>query len=399
MGYLNFSVEDLLTDESFQQYCAGTNEASVQYWTKILEDNPHLVPTFNEALRLFEMLNATQGNLSEQSDRLLKRINATIEGAEKGSTNKKRLYRTWWAAAVVLLVFATTAFFLGRRSKTELANNTKLQKVQTAIVAGNNKAVLTLADGSQIVLDTASNGAVTKQAGVTIIKLDGKLDYKKGGTEQGEVFYNTVSTPRGGQYQVILADGTKVWLNAASSLRFPTAFAGEERVVELTGEGYFEVAHNAAIPFHVKVGDMDVQVLGTHFNVMAYSNEELVKTTLLEGKVKIKKASAITLLLPGQQAQVNSTGEMKVDKNADVQAAVAWKNGLFQLKGADVKAIGRQIERWYDVEVDYDGNVQSAHLSGEVPRTLHLSEVIKVLEASGIAVKLTGRHMLVAPRP
>jgi ferric-dicitrate binding protein FerR (iron transport regulator) len=290
-------------------------------------------------------------------------------------------------------------FMLGQKPKkvsVEMANAS--QQVQTDIVPGGDKAILTLADGTRIILDSVANGHLAEQGGVKVIKIGGQIAYNTQNKQQ-EVLYNTISTPKGGQYQLVLADGTKVWLNAASSLRFPTSFTGKERSVELTGEGYFEVAHDASMAFQVKVKDMKVEVLGTHFNINSYTDEETIKTTLLEGSIKVQKGDMMILLSPGQQAQTtDGQGSVKLEKRVDVEAALAWKNGLFHLDGADVKTIGRQIARWYDIEVKCTGNLQSAHLSGEIPRSLNLSQVIEVLETSGIDVKLVGRTLTIIPQ-
>jgi ferric-dicitrate binding protein FerR (iron transport regulator) len=214
------------------------------------------------------------------------------------------------------------------------------------------------------------------------------------------VAYNTITTPKGGQYQLVLADGSRIWLNAATSLRFPVAFPGKERRVELAGEGYFEVAHHADQPFDVVIAGMEVQVLGTHFNINSYADEESVKTTLLEGSVlvKAKNIKKEAVIMPGQQS-ILSANELTVDKNADVDEAVAWKNGLFQFSGADISTIMRQIGRWYNVEASFAGDARSIQISGKVSRNLNLSQIIEVLEQSGIEVKRNGDRLVARPKP
>ena len=306
------------------------------------------------------------------------------------------------AAAVFILIAGAAIYLLPHRTTTASSGEGITNAaVPQDLAPGGDKAVLTLADGRTIVLDSAADGAITKQGGITIIKVGGQLTYDQQ-VKTTEVLYNTITTPRGGQYQLELADGTKVWLNAASSLRFPTAFTGNNRRVELTGEGYFEVAHNAQKPFHVQVrrqaqndDPMDVEVMGTHFNINGYENEPMVKTTLLEGKVKVMKGERSVVLSPGQQAVANpSRGDLTVISDVDVEGVVAWKNGLISFDGADVGEVMRQIARWYDVEVAYDRNVQSAHVSGKISRSLNLSEVIRVLEESGIDIKKEGRKLI-----
>jgi ferric-dicitrate binding protein FerR (iron transport regulator) len=222
------------------------------------------------------------------------------------------------------------------------------------------------------------------------------------GKSQEKTVYNTVSTRRGGQFQVVLPDGSKVWLNTVSSLRFPTAFTGTERVVELTGEAYFEVEKNAAQPFRVHVstaGDkgMDVRVLGTQFNVMAYENEAEIRTTLLEGAVKVMQGDKGKVLAPGQQAKLNRLGGLVLDENADVELAMAWKNGFTSFKSADIRSIMRQVERWYDIDVAYEGDVPDRTFSGGISRDANLSELIRLLEVSKIHFRMDGRRLTVTP--
>lgn len=309
--------------------------------------------------------------------------------------------RTWFmvAAAAVLLfsVFAVYKSGINNSNlKQEIAKTNAANSAKPDIAPGGNKALLTLADGSQIVLDSAANGNLTNQGNTKIIKLDGKLAYTASGTSN-EILYNTISTPRGGQYQLILSDGSKVWLNAASSLRFPTAFAGKQRNVELTGEAYFEVEKNAAMPFTVLVNDMNVQVLGTHFNIMAYQEESEIKTTLIEGLVKVTKGSAVVSLTPGKQARLNYNGEIKIF-DAEIETDLAWKNGLFLFDNSNIKTIMRQLNRWYDADISYEGDVTNRNFSGQISRNINLSRVLKMLELTGgIHFKIEGKNILVMP--
>ena len=302
------------------------------------------------------------------------------------------------AAAVLLSVIVISAVYLTVfRNKTgaDFANTNKEHYVQEDLAPGGDKAILTLANGRQIVLDTAANGALTKQGGVRIIKIGGQLTYNPESTGE-DIVYNTISTPRGGQYQLELADGTKVWLNAASSLRFPTAFNGNIRSVELAGEGYFEVSHNPAKPFHVKVNDLDVQVLGTDFNINAYTDEANIKTTLLQGSVRVSKGKYAALIKPGEQSRTNTTSdEIVVKGNIDLEGVVAWKNGKFQFDKADVKTIMRQIARWYDVEVIFEGQIPDKKFNGKMYRNVNASHVLKILEEGGIHFRIDGKKVIV----
>jgi ferric-dicitrate binding protein FerR (iron transport regulator) len=252
-----------------------------------------------------------------------------------------------------------------------------------------------LADGSTIILDNVQNGTLAQQGNTKVIKEDGKLAYNLTSTGINEVLYNTISTPRGGQYQVDLPDGSRVWLNAASSLHFPTAFVGKERRVEITGEAYFEVAKNKAQPFIVSVNGAEVQVLGTHFNVMAYNDENAIKTTLLEGSVKFVNGSTSSLLKPGQQSQLSENGQVKVVSNVDVDAVTAWKNGNFDFQGEDIETVMRQLSRWYNVDVVYR-NKPDELFYAEIPRNTKLSDVLKALELTGkLRFGIEGKKIIV----
>jgi transmembrane sensor len=304
------------------------------------------------------------------------------------------------AAAILILISAGTYLFLNNKPAKDIAQSKSISRpLKTDISPGGNKAVLTLADGTAIILDSAQNGIISQQGNTKVLKLNsGQLAYNTLNNTPAEVLYNTISTPRGGQYQVVLQDGSKVWLNAASSLRFPTAFTGKERTVQLTGEAYFEVAKNAAMPFKVQVNKMEVSVLGTHFNVMAYDDESSIKTTLLEGSVRVTKENANALLKPGQEAILNPVEEgFKVD-DADVDEAVAWKNGLFQFNSTGLKSIMRQISRWYNVEVSYEGDVSGKNFSGLILRNTNLSEVLKMLQLTReVQFKVEGKKITVLP--
>ncbi len=303
--------------------------------------------------------------------------------------------RKWFkvAAAAVLLfgLFSIYTFSLKNSAAPKIA---KLNSAD--MTPGGNKAILTLADGTEIILDSAANGNLTSQGNATIIKLDGKLAYTASGNSS-EVLYNSISTPKGGMYQIVLSDGSKVWLNAASSLRFPTAFTGTQRKVELSGEAYFEIEKNAAMPFNVAVSDMNVQVLGTHFNVMAYNDETEIKTTLIEGAVRVTKDMAACILKPGKQASLDNNGAFNIT-DAEFEKDLAWKNGMFFFENTGIKTIMQQLNRWYDAEVSYQGNVTHLRFTGQISRYINLSEVLKMLELTGdIHFKIEGKKIAVMP--
>lgn len=308
------------------------------------------------------------------------------------------LHRWWWAAAAVLLI-AGAAWYVNRNAPQPVR-----QMVRNAAVdvpPGQTGAVLTLADGSQRVLDSAGNGVIAGQNGATILLQNGNLQYTPEQTIAGTAPYNTITTGKGRQFAITLPDGTKVWLNAGSSLRFPVAFNGADRTVEFTGEGYFEVAANARQPFRVNVPDqLHVEVLGTAFNINAYTNDRRSYTTLVNGAVKISpagKSSGSVVLRPGEQLQATGSS-FDVMSNANVEKAIAWKNGLFNFDNVGLRDMMRQLERWYDLEVTYEGNVPDVIFFGEMSRKLKLSDVLNGLERSDVHFRLEeGRKLIVMP--
>jgi hypothetical protein len=265
------------------------------------------------------------------------------------------------------------------------------------IKPGRNTATLTLADGQQILLDSVGNGQVAVQGVARVIKQDsGMVAYLADGIATA-VSYNTLSTPRSGLYQLKLQDGSRVWLNNASSLRYPTSFARKERVVELTGEAYFEIAKDAARPFVVETKEDTVKVLGTSFNIMAYLNEDSNETTLLAGAVQIKSAQGAALLNINEQAQVSRDGKLTVVKDVPGEDIVSWKNGFFYFDRASFPAVMRQISRWYDVEVVFQGKVPKMELAGKIDRSLTLNDLLKFLDKNQIHFRLEGRKLIVLP--
>lgn len=407
MNYDQFLAEDFLMDESFQQYCLGVNEEAVKFWTNWIKANEQKENEIAKAKELYFILNG-----SNSSERFGKHKAALINRLmrEKIDTDVKVILLPvrrrikisilrFAAAAAVIIVLGVGALFVFRKGGSEIIQSNNATVIHKSDVApGGDKAILTLADGRTIILDSIANGAITNEAGINVIKLDGQLAYNQESTTT-EVLYNTVTTPKGGQYQLVLADGSKVWLNAASSLRFPTAFTGADRQVELTGEGYFEVNHNVDKPFHVKVNDMDIQDWGTHFNINGYNDEPTIKTTLLEGKVKLTKNDKYVLLNPGQQAIVNpSDNSIRVADGVNVEEVVAWKNGKFLFDHADIQTIMRQAARWYNVSVVYSKST-SETFSGGIPRKENISQLLKIFEATGkVAFTIDGGQVTVKPK-
>jgi transmembrane sensor len=313
---------------------------------------------------------------------------------------KKRLLVPAIAAAAVLVLTVGIALFVNQKyHETEVEVETlKVNNVEP----GGNKAFLILADGRKISLTDVENGNLAEQSGIRINKTtDGQLVYEvaaatsKNGTS-AEAVYNTIETPLGGQYQVKLNDGTKVWLNAGSKLRYPVLFTGNERKVELIGEGYFEVTHDQKKPFKVVSAKQTVVVLGTRFNVNNYQDEVVVKTTLLEGSVRVTANQLTKLLKPGEQAsQIGKDIEVR---KVDVEQVMAWHKGDFAFEGVALKSIMRQISRWYDVDVVYQGEIADVEFGGSISRSKNITEVLKVLEMTqGVHFKIEGRRVLVMP--
>jgi len=338
---------------------------------------------------------------SANHSELLAKIEAQINAAEteeasdhiiRPKTPFKKLIAV--AAAILLLISIGIVFRNNLVKEQTIANNIN------KITPGGNKAILTLANGSQIVLESAKKGVLANQQNIIVNKTaDGKLVYDASQKQQDNAGlqsgYNTISTPNGGQYQVVLPDGTRVWLNAASSLKFPVAFTAKERNVELTGEGYFEVAKNKAMPFRVTVNHSTVEVLGTHFNIMGYADEKSTNTTLLEGSVKIISGNNQKLIVPGEQARVN--GEIEVAK-VNAAQAVEWKNGNFNFSHENIETIMRKVARWYNVSVQYQGAITNEGFVGTVPRSENITEVLNALELTGLVhFKIIERRVIVMP--
>jgi hypothetical protein len=316
-------------------------------------------------------------------------------------TKNKFVLKPWIriaAAAIFILVFSGIFYKIENKSsdKKTTARVVMPSKKAEAIVPGGNHARLILADGTAIVLDSVQNGKIL-QGSAGISKQNDMLVYngKTAVNPAMPVTYNTLSTPRGGQYMVVLPDGSKVWLNASSSLHFPTAFVGNSRQVSLTGEAYFEIAKNKEKPFRVSVNGMQVEVLGTHFNINAYQDENSMRTSLLEGSVKITKGAVSDMLKPGQQAVLRKDDNNIEIKAANMDEVVAWKNGLFQFSGANITTIMKEIGRWYDVDVVFESPVPVRTFEGKISRDADLSEVLKILELSNVKFSVEGKKIIV----
>ena len=300
------------------------------------------------------------------------------------------LFRNRWAVAAMLAVLLGAGLWLFLPRNTGV---TDPMVAAAAIPPGGNHAVLQLANGQQIPLDSL-HGNIMVQGSLTVNNDSGALNYR-GAAIVAE--YHTLHVPRSGQYRLQLPDGTIVWLNAASSITFPTSFTGNKRDVAITGEAYFEVAKNTAKPFQVKVNQMYITVLGTHFNINAYSDEPNTKTTLLEGAVRITAGSQMTILAPGQQAQLEKNNALTVLNHVNVEDVVAWKNGYTVFDNADIESIMRQVSRWYDVEVVFEGNIPKRHFVGGISRQSNLADLLRVLEFENVNFTIEGKKIIVKP--
>lgn len=321
-------------------------------------------------------------------DRILRRI----------KTPRRRSYRWAYAAAAAVLALAAvgSVFFFPRKQPAAVAVTEK-SVFHNDIRPGGNKATLTLANGSTIVLDDRTADTLAPQGNSRITRPgSGQLAYQAGAAAPQQPVYNTLTTPAGGQFRLTLPDGSRVWLNAASSITFPTAFTGKDRTVELKGEAYLEVSHNPQQPFKVKVRDMEVSVLGTHFNINAYPDETAIRTTLLEGSVRVNNETQTYTLKPGQQAQLQPNGHFSLH-TVDTEDITAWKDGQFAFNDADIHTVMRQVARWYGAEVTYEGNI-SHHFMGTIPRDVPVSRLLKMLELTGrVSFIVEGNKIIVKP--
>ncbi|MFI5133282.1 MAG: FecR family protein [Chitinophagales bacterium] len=314
-----------------------------------------------------------------------------------------------YAAAMVILFSGIGGYFLLSNKTSKQTNSVSHIPAKIDVAPGKEGAILTLDDGRTIVLDSLGSGLVAAQNGSKVLLRNGQLVYNADGSTATKISYNTLVTPKGRQFQIVLPDGTKAWLNAASSLRYPTIFSGGERKVEVTGEVYFEVTKNEKMPFRVMVNDeTKIEVLGTHFNINSYKNEAAIKTTLLEGMVRIFNGDEKIILKPGQQAQVDvaqiqsrdnaAQPRIKVVNEVDLEKVMAWKNGVFDFQDATLEEVMRQLERWYDIDITYEKGIPKLEFMGKMGRDLTLSEVLRGLEISKVHFRLEeGRRLVVLP--
>jgi ferric-dicitrate binding protein FerR (iron transport regulator) len=340
----------------------------------------------------------SMGNSEEIKQSIQEDLNYSIQEHSKYRIFRFRAWQS--AAAAAILILLTAGIYYYQNSPEPVLVKTETPRFRNDVAPGNNKAILTLDDGSKIDLDDAKTGILANESNIDIKKTgDGQLEYTAGAQNVKTVKYNILSTPMGGEYQLVLPDGSKVWLNSGSTLRFPTAFIGSERIVELKGEAYFDIAKNPKMPFLVRTNNaMDIKVLGTQFNIMAYDDEKNINTTLIEGSVEVLKGSGKTMLKPGQEAILNrGSGNIKV-ASADLEQAIAWKNGYFIFYNENIESIMRKVSRWYNVDVVYQGNLSNKDFVGTISRNKNISELLKMLELTGaVHFSIDGRRITVMP--
>lgn len=387
LKYINGQCSREELDEVFSHIESGTRQA--EWDSAIEEDLEHVLASDR------------QSNLtSSEVNRIYEAVESRLSSSGV-SSSRQRTLRLWWPvaiAATILIVMSAGYLLFNRKDSTQ-----SLAVKPTVVHPGGNKAFLTLSNGKKISLTDAANGSIAAQAGIKIIKTaDGQIIYttENSSAGSGSSQYNTIETPRGGQYQVRLPDGTSVWLNAASKLVYPVNFHGsKERRIQLDGEAYFEVAKDKNRPFIVKTGKQEVTVLGTHFNINGYKDEPIISTTLMEGSIKTSNTSSgnSRILSPGQQSTVFS-GDGAIDvRNVNTENIISWKNGYFIFDNQDITSIMKVIGRWYDVNIDYQSINKEEKFGGTFSRSSDLDDILKVLKILGnVDFKVEGRTIVVS---
>jgi len=376
-----------------ENYLDGTatskQAATVEQYFDLFSAEPDILDTVDKT------------EVREIHDRLKSAIDTRIDQEDKFQTVVPWKYLS---VAASILLAATIGIYFYQSRKPQL-NQFSKQPMVADVAPGGNKAILTLSNGTRISLSDARSGKIANQNGTSVLKTsEGHLVYNSTAASTATTAYNSVETPKGGQYQLMLPDGTNVWLNAASSLKYPLSFNGKERKVELNGEAYFEVAHNQSKPFRVVTAHQVVEVLGTHFDINSYTDEPVTRTSLIEGSVSVTSlgSHAKLVIRPGQQSIVSSALPASAIgvKNIDIDEAVAWKNGYFMFDEESLESILRKIARWYDVDIQYKGLEAKNKLffSGTLSRYSNVSKVLKKLELTeSVHFKIEGRTILVMP--
>ncbi|PTS96403.1 hypothetical protein DBR11_19185 [Pedobacter sp. HMWF019] len=337
-------------------------------------------------------------NLSEEAFEAAEKIMwANLNGRMLKEAKVPVIQRLIYIAAAVFILVSAAVLFFHNPAKTDISIKTGY--TINDIDPGTDKAILTLANGKQLTLEGTKKGLLAKEGNSKIFKTaDGHIAYNSGKASAALAVLNKLETPKGGQFMLMLPDGTRVWLNSASTLIYPTAFIGKERKVKLIGEAYFEVAKNKKKPFMVTSGTQIIEVLGTHFNINSYPDEQSIKTSLLEGSVKVTNGNSLVqkVLKPGEESVMQKSDGAIAVNQADVEDAVAWQQGYFLLKNEDLQMIMRRISRWYDVRVVYKGSIPVKQFGGMISRSKKISEILKLLESTGsVHFKVEGKEVTV----
>jgi transmembrane sensor len=403
--YRLFSVQEFMNDPYFQDWVYQPDAEKNNAWKKLIQEEPELSAKIKEAKSFLEMIDFKEEFPSQERVELaLKHLQQKIkEPVEEVKVVRMSLWLKRIAVAASLLLAVSFGTYLLLRNKTEptggLVENVSKPDVKAPT---NSKATIRLSNGTVVSLDSLKDGLLAQQSNVKVVKLaDGRIAYQNENGEVNEKLeYNTLYNPRGSKVvDMILSDGSHVWLNAGSSVTYPVAFVGKERTVTIEGEAYFEIAKNAAKPFKVNVdGKTEVEVLGTHFNVNSYDDEATINTTLFEGKVKVTglKTKRSHVLAPGQQAVQNKQGEISINSNADMDEVIAWKEGKFRFGSEmDIQTVMRQVARWYDITVEYRGDVKGS-IGGSISRDVSAAKVLEMLEMTGtVQFKIEGKKVIV----
>ena len=380
-----------LIDKYLSGQATPAEKRKIEQWYESFDQ----APIQNEE-EVVERIHASlEHNLQKTRQRLLR-----LQKQDQPKPGK--IGRSWMrvAAVGILFIALSTAFYVLLQHAPQKMLAVTAQNSERLYGPATNHAILTLANGQTIVLDSNQNGVVSVQGKTKITKTgNGLLTYNTTAQSQAPQLdgqdYNSLHTPRGAKFQIVLADGSKVWLNAASTIRFPAAFGAKSRDIQLTGEAYFEIAKDPNRPFHVLAKGLNVNVLGTRFNVMAYENENMIKTTLLEGAVKISKGNNSLSLGPGEAGWLTKEDHLQRVMLTDATREIAWKNNLFWFKDNNIETVMRQLSRWYDIDVVYNGPIPSGHYSGIISRNTNLSQVLETLKLSGIHFKIDNNQLTV----
>jgi ferric-dicitrate binding protein FerR (iron transport regulator) len=381
--------------ELFHKYLSDSmTQQEFLRWKQLLHDE-----AYSQQLeaQLDALVNADQSaaGIDAPAEKMYRHI-ATVQFKQEKPAVMRRYFRYAAAAAVLLIAAAGIFFLFFNNGKQNTNSESPLIAESLDMVPGTNGAVLTLANGKTIVLDSLQNGVIALENNGRAVLEDGALRYDAAGASSGTVQYNTITTSRGRQFQLLLPDGSRAWLNAASSLTYPTNFFGTERKVQVMGEVYFEVAKQKNKPFKVTMpGDAFIEVTGTRFNVNAYADEPAITSTLTEGAVNVHAGNHVQSIRPGQQAQLRS-GQIDVINEADTSQALAWKNGVFDMNNAELSAVMRQLARWYDVDIEYEKELPAIRFGGKMQRNLKLSQVLNGLSGMGVQFRIEeGRKVVV----